>query len=103
MTASHAGKDKRGIQKMSKTVSGTSAVAKRLSDLHTQHGTWKKVAAQLPGCDRALLCRIAAGKQHAPRSVLKALGMIRPRQPRRQWKKIALMLWAAFLAKQTPV
>lgn len=44
-------------------------VRNRLKSLHGKFGSWRAVSTELGGLNPALLCRIAAGKQAAPKSV----------------------------------
>jgi len=72
---------------MSNLIASTSAVQIRLNDLHRHFVTWRAVGAELDGLDAGLLCRVASGKQHAPLSVRRALGLVKPR---RNVKKIVM-------------
>ena len=60
-------------------MSSTSAVPKRLNDLHDKLGCWQSVAANLGlhyglhTFDRAYLCRVAAGKQKPSKALVIAM------------------------------
>lgn len=98
MTASHTPHAGPDTPKNSKMIVSTLAAQNRLVDLHADLGTWQAVAVSVSGgrLDRGLLCRIARGRQRAPRSVLKALHLLPPPKPSKRTRRRRLWRSAAW-------
>lgn len=72
VTASHKALERAHCQKRRLS---QSELQGRLLELHSEFGSWRAVADRLAAgrLDRAMLCRVANGKQKPPRSVTVAV------------------------------
>lgn len=54
---------------------------------------WRDIADCYPPVPPGTLCAILKGRK-PPKAYRRALGLVKPRQPRTNWKAVMRMLWA---------